>query len=421
METTEGFWNVLHLGFGFLLLFFAFNTAQALQSEVNENVGIIALGLLYLAFSFSSLFGATHLTNKLSAKYAVAIGGACYIPYLAANIKVYNWVLFICSIINGFGASLLWTGQGVYITQNSNPENQGVHSGVFWGLFQLNSLGNLFSQFIRNMCLERANFYLFLGLTGAAVLGVICLFFLRKTSLRSDSINYDSLERESSVPDIDATGTFRLFFNDKRSMLLAPLFIYVGITVTVYYGTFTSRLNKEWLGFVMTCFGICNSVGSIVAGRVSDTFGRRPIIVFGVLTSVSGMVLANLAGECTDDDPFSVGCTSDPNSLGSFENCSESQIFKFFFAAMLNGFSDGIYNTQVVAIVGDMFVEHTTEAFALSVFMKATTSGIMFFVSLGIGLFPQTCIMLGTLVIAVGCYLYLTLKYRTPSLYSTIK
>ena len=66
--------NVAHMGLAFFFLFFAFNTVQALQSSVNQSVGLIALGLLYLVFSATSLLGATPMSQKTGSKLAIAIG-----------------------------------------------------------------------------------------------------------------------------------------------------------------------------------------------------------------------------------------------------------------------------------------------------------------------------------------------------------
>ena len=44
----------------------------------------------------------------------------------------------------------------------------------------------------------------------------------------------------------DFGGAFRLLRDDMRIVLLVPLCIYMGMTVTVYYSTITSHMNKEW-------------------------------------------------------------------------------------------------------------------------------------------------------------------------------
>jgi len=408
--TSKGTRNVAHMGIGFFLLFFAFNTVQALQSSINDSVGIIALGLLYLVFSLASLLGATPMTAKLGAKWALLIGAACYIPYLAANIHVIDGLLIGMAPINGFGAALLWTGQGVYLTENSTPHNQGFHSGVFWGIFQVNTIGNLVAQLIRNTCTDKADLYLFIGLTAVAIFGVILLSLLPFPPSFLELGKEDEIDKDGVREEAGPFETLKLI-KDPRILHLSPLFLYVGMTVTFYFSTFTAILPPGWLGYVMTCFGFFDTLGSVVAGKISDKFGRKPIILFGVLTSLSGLMLASFSG-CggTDFDPC------DPGSDGS--PCTGGDIAMFFIAATLNGFSDGIYNTQLVAVVGDFFpTRNTTEAFALSVFMRATMSGTMFFISLGVGIKPQAAMLVAMLLLAAGMYIKLQ---RISGIYSQI-
>ena len=71
---NRGLKNVVHMAVGFFLVFFAFNTTQALQSSRNQSVGLIGLGLLYLVFSVTSLLGATPMTQWTGSKLAIAIG-----------------------------------------------------------------------------------------------------------------------------------------------------------------------------------------------------------------------------------------------------------------------------------------------------------------------------------------------------------
>ena len=48
-----------------------------------------------------------------------------------------TWSYYIVSVLVGIGAAILWTAQGVYISQNSDDSTSSRNSGIFWALFQV--------------------------------------------------------------------------------------------------------------------------------------------------------------------------------------------------------------------------------------------------------------------------------------------
>ena len=68
-----------------------------------------------------------------------------------------------------------------------------------------------------------------------------------------------------------------------------------------------------------------------MAGKISDKFGRKPIICFGVLTSLTGLLLSALGG-CSGDVTAYDPC--DPGSDGA--PCDGGDVALFFIAAILN-------------------------------------------------------------------------------------
>ena len=48
-----------------------------------------------------------------------------------------TWSYYVVSILVGIGAAMLWTAQGVYLTNNSDDSTISRNTGIFWALFQV--------------------------------------------------------------------------------------------------------------------------------------------------------------------------------------------------------------------------------------------------------------------------------------------
>jgi len=82
--------RLILLSTGFLLLFTAYMNAQNLASKILEdnkfgNLGFYTIAIIYFFFgSFS--FIAAGIVRKLGDKWAMTVGGLCYVLYCAAFI-----------------------------------------------------------------------------------------------------------------------------------------------------------------------------------------------------------------------------------------------------------------------------------------------------------------------------------------------
>lgn len=140
-ESSNSATPIYHCGIGFLFVFIGFGSAanlvtQALDEDGYANLGLYSLGALYLSFAFCSLFLSTALVYKLGSKRSMVVGGLCYVLWMACSIlplayksqaqwyRLFVYGLFlITAVMNGFGASILWVGQGKYIKEFSPKED----------------------------------------------------------------------------------------------------------------------------------------------------------------------------------------------------------------------------------------------------------------------------------------------------------
>lgn len=57
--------------------------------------------------------------------------------FLVSFLWPTTFLLYLMSAIIGFGASVIWTGQGAYLTLNSDSSTMSRNSGIFWALLQM--------------------------------------------------------------------------------------------------------------------------------------------------------------------------------------------------------------------------------------------------------------------------------------------
>ena len=89
-----------------------------MQTALNKELGYICLGLLYGLFAFSALV-APFFVNKAKPVIIVPCAALAYIWVVAANIRVDPGALLSGCGAVGIAAAMLWSGQGLYVTQAS--------------------------------------------------------------------------------------------------------------------------------------------------------------------------------------------------------------------------------------------------------------------------------------------------------------
>eukprot|EP01084_Bolivina_argentea_P228755 386278_1 len=155
-ETTE--WNAIVCSFAFFLIFTAFGTVQNFATSTHGDSGAISLTILYAVLTVSNVVVPV-LLNHLSSKLAMFLGSATYAIYVAANIHEIDAMLYVAGGLEGFGAAVLWVGQGAFITkcaydyadkyQLDRKSQLGYFNGLFWAWMVGNQfVGNLIAAFL---------------------------------------------------------------------------------------------------------------------------------------------------------------------------------------------------------------------------------------------------------------------------------
>jgi len=384
----------------FFFLFLAFNTTQNFETTINEDAGRISLGILYGCFSLTNVFSG-YLVKFFGNRQALLFGAATYVVYVGSNIVVIEALLFATSGLIGIGASMLWTAQGDFLARQAHDGNMGFYSGLFWMLFQANGLiGNVVAAVVIT---NNAPAFLFAVLTIlACVCPVIMCFFVYPKeqlqpvqplltsvdddqqqqqqqhslmSIQQEQETLEQLRKEKETSSVLAT--LQVFLNE-RMLHLIPLMIFSGLTQSYFFGSFSALIGdqgEQWIGWVQATLSLADTIGSVVAGRVSDKIGRKPVLLLGTILTFGGMVLANFA----DAD----------------------MIFMFFLAALCFGFADACFNTQIYALVGYLMTDNETAGFAFYRLIQASSTAANFFLSIVLNFIDQTIIIGGFLIVSM--------------------
>nr|DAD25890.1 TPA_asm: hypothetical protein HUJ06_027358 [Nelumbo nucifera] len=358
------------LSSAFLLVFLAYGAAQNLESTVNteENIGTTSLGILYLSFTIFSLVSSP-VVRILGSKNALVLGTTGYWLFVAANLKPSWYTMVPASIYLGFAASIIWVGQFI---------------------------GNLITLALLGDGKEGATSgttLLFIVFLGSMTLGTMLMCFLRKTDNKAEEgppKSYTNLY--SFVVSLLKLVIAPLF--DIRMLLIIPLIAYSGLQQAFVWAEFTKyivtpALGVSGVGGAMAVYGAFDALCSLAAGKFTSGLSSITIIVpGGALIQVIVLLWLFLKYRLTS------------GLIGS--------LYPLLMAAML-GIGNGIFNTQLNALLGILFRHDMEGAFAQLKVWQSASIAVVFFLSPHITLKAMLVLMLIALCVSVCGFLFLTL------------
>ncbi|KAG0466472.1 hypothetical protein HPP92_018052 [Vanilla planifolia] len=191
------------------------------------------------------------------------------------------------------------------------------------------------------------------------------------------------------------------FLGEARVLLIIPLFAYSGLQQAFVWAEFTKKivepaLRLSGVGGAMAVYGVADAICALLAGRfTSDLYSVTLIVSFG--SFLQFVILLWLL----------FGYSLSSGVLGS--------ILPLVIGAVW-GIGDGVFNTQLNALLGMLFRQNTEAAFAqLKVWQSAATA-VVFFLSPAIGLKAMVIIMTAALCISVSGFLFLALSLQKSSI-----
>uniref|UniRef100_A0A8C2X545 UNC93-like protein MFSD11 n=1 Tax=Cyclopterus lumpus TaxID=8103 RepID=A0A8C2X545_CYCLU len=376
--------NVLILGVGFLFIFTAFTTCgnvaqtvvKSLQNDTFSGSGYHSLGIIYGVFSFANLLAPT-VVAVVGPKITMFLSGLLYSGYIAVFIVPSTWSFYLTSVLIGIGAAMLWTAQGHFLVENSDASTINRNTGMFWALLQCSMLfGNLYIYFDWNGRTEisdssRRN--IFLSLLVASILGTLSFLLLRK-----------SRDEEELLSEEEGQSLLSPVMLESRSVPLPPPYCSAGLELSFYSGVYgtcvgaTAQFGDSAKGLIGIS-GIVVGIGEIVGGGLfgllcqNNRFRRTSVVFLGMVVHFVAIYLIFL--NIPDDAPvvFNTSTQSQPFLTPSVSIA--------LLCSFLLGLGDSCFNTQLYSILGCVYAEHSTPAFAIFKFIQSVFAAAAFFYS----------------------------------------
>ncbi|XP_008284499.1 UNC93-like protein MFSD11 [Stegastes partitus] len=400
--------NVVVLGLGFLFIFTAFTTCGNIEQTVVKNLenatftgsGYHSLGIIYGVFSFANLIASTVVT-VLGPKLTMFLSGLLYSGYIAVFIIPTTWAFYLTSVLIGIGAAMLWTAQGHFLVENSEASTINRNTGMFWALLQCSMLfGNLYIYFAWNGQTEISDGSrrtLFLALLVASILGTLSFLVLRKIPHEEELLSEE--EGQSLLPTRtmykhrantamqDAKSEFKTILQlikTKTILLLSPCMAYSGLELSFYSGVYgtcigaTAQFGEAAKGLIGIS-GIVVGIGEIVGGGFfgflckNNRFRRTSVVFLGMVVHFVAFYLIFL--NIPDDAPV----VFETNTLMSPYLTPSISIA--LLCSFLLGLGDSCFNTQLYSILGHVYAEQSTPAFAIFKFIQSIFAAVAFFYS----------------------------------------
>ncbi|CAL5092955.1 unnamed protein product [Urochloa decumbens] len=397
------------LSAAFLFVFSAYGAAQNLESTVNTkgDLGTVSLGILYTSFTLFSVV-ASPVVTRLGPKRALVVGSSGYVLFILANIVPTWYTMVQASLYLGFCASIIWVGQGTYLTSaalshardNNLSEGRtlGNFTGEFWGIMASTQvIGNLLSLALLRNGKDGGSVtgknLLFVVFLGCMIVGIVLMCLLSKRE-----------EKGHNGPLHSSFGAMLKYIvaplKDRRMLLIIPLMVYTGLQHAFVWAVFTKSIVTPVLGIsgvggAMAIYGAAGAVCALATGYLTSGLYSATLIV-SMGATVQAVVLfwlllfySPMGGVLGTVAPLLIGA--------------------------LWGAGDGMMNTELNAVVGLLFEDAKEASFAQFKVWECGAVAVIFFLSPHITLQAMLILMTVALLISFAAFLLLTFVVEKSS------
>jgi len=394
--------NIFLLGLVFCFLFTGFNTMSQTANLIFEGAkdykpgfevdGLTMNAIIYTGLAFASWISPS-IVVKLGPRVSMIIAALTYLFYLAQFFYLEPISIYISNAILGIGAAVIWTAQGNFLANNSDPTTITRNSGVFWAMNMSSSfIGNTLAFFLfrkEDKIEEETKTVFTIILMAVSGVGTLLILTFRPTPWAEKSGEVSMVETLKDSWKLLLTRNMSifcitLFFTGLNQSIWGGVYTTcIGFTMELGSDDFSAKSLAAISGIIVAAAEVIGGILFGFMGHLTIKRGRHPIIILGfVLSMVAyGLMLINLPSNATIEETHEDAIIGQPNLAVAY------------LTSFLLGFSDACFNTQVISILGGVFVEKSASAFGIFKFVQSIASAIAFFYSSYIELHWQLLIV----------------------------
>lgn len=284
---SASFWR---LCFGSFFFFLSFNLIipelpDYITSFGGEDYKGMIIGLFALAAGLSRPFSG-RLVDVAGRKPVMVIGALVCVALGLAYPFVLNVLGFLLlRFVHGFSTGFNPTGSVSYLADIIPPDRRGEAMGI---LGMMNNLGfsvgpALGSEVAHVMGVN----LMFIVSAGFAIIALFFIISLPETAKDTEKLNVRHLIiKRSDIYEPQVRFPAFIMF----------LTIFCFGTILTLIPDHAKNLGLEKQGYFFTVLTFTSVVVRIWSGRISDRKGRRPVMIFGVITLIVGTFLVGAAG-----------------------------------------------------------------------------------------------------------------------------
>ncbi|XP_025209183.1 UNC93-like protein MFSD11 isoform X2 [Melanaphis sacchari] len=372
--------------------------------------------IIYGVFALCNWLAPT-IIGIIGSRKSIYLGSICYVLFLMPFFLSSTFLLYTMSALLGFGASLIWTGQGIYLTLNSDSSTISRNSGIFWAMSKMSiCIGNVFMILV--FC-DQTEFNKFTRILIFTVMAVVCSFgtlilmVLRPPVDAEGKKNEVNLWKSNSMnPKQKIKGSVRLLMT-KHMLMLSILFLFTGLTISFNNSVYSSSIaftksistnSKQLIGYTALVGGVGEVIGSLLcsilgkkSSRSSSKFSglsRSTMIIISFFINIVayGLIFVNLPNDSPFGDTYTKSIIK-PNQ------------YLAIFCGFLLGLGGSGFNTQIYNVIGTKYSSNVVSTVSLFMFMQSTSAAISFFYSNQFGIYVQLIIL--TIVMTIGTLSYI--------------
>lgn len=270
-----------------------------IKSDVVVFSFIIAFGVVKAFTNLISGVLADKFTRKKVLVWGWLIG--LPVPFLLAYGPSWNWILF-ANILLGVSQGLAWS-----MTVNMKIDLVGSKSrGLAMGLNEAAGYGAvgltaLLTGFIASRYgLRPEPFYIGIAYT---VVGLLLSIFVVRDTRRYAQLEASQIKQTNAGEVIHKSNLLWVFketsFKNKNLFSISQAGLINNLNDGMSWGVFpllfmSMGVGLEGIGWIKAIYPVVWGVGQIITGPLTDRWGRKPLIVWGMFVQVLGHIVIGL-------------------------------------------------------------------------------------------------------------------------------